>query len=501
MVTVLLFCAVSHNRSGDVPLRPKEMVTLLEEGRKQYNLVQARTTMPSFGSCWKDAVARLHFGCQNLDDGVQSDVALGFANCFLEGAGLPRHDCEDQDRPRETCLKTISDKAFIAYTEFFTHTHSMCFFIMSQLWHEETEKTIDKLSTSAADVAKQLQASEELQEELLIHQRKSVVIQQELLQNGVSLGSMLHESKNSLDLIFSEFRASTLEQQRLLSLVFQHLSTLQSWIVGEVSWVDSIAFYIPSFAFVYFLTSAQRTGNARIPGLIVLMLAGLMERFVSHILLSDGADPTYFEPVDIVNERLRWWVWLIRRCAIAADLLILAVTLYHYRNREEVMHHLLEEIKGQNEELLNYLHGKATNSNGLAQSTNLNKRDEADGLGYMPVLTSSSSSLSSPSTPPIHPSPSTSLLRGIRRSVQTINGMDSVAIPTAFSAFKPIKEQSSPGLQEHDQSLEVPPEESASSSVHQSTPKTKRKKRTPVALDSPGSSRYSLRRLRTPISS
>lgn len=64
-----------------------------------------------------------------------------------------------------------------------------------------------RLSTSAADVARQLEASEEVQEELLLHQRKSVLIQQELLENGVTLGSMLHESKDSLDLIFSEFRS------------------------------------------------------------------------------------------------------------------------------------------------------------------------------------------------------------------------------------------------------------------------------------------------------
>lgn len=92
-----------------------------------------------------------------------------------------------------------------------------------------------------------------------------------------------------------------MEQQRLLSMVFHHLSTLQSWIVGEVSWVDAIAFYIPSFAFVYFLTSAQRTASARIPGLLMLLFAGLIERFISYLLLSDGAEATSFQPVDVIN--------------------------------------------------------------------------------------------------------------------------------------------------------------------------------------------------------
>lgn len=84
-------------------------------------------------------------------------------------------------------------------------------------------------------------------------------------------------------------------------MVFHHLSALQSWIVGEVSWVDSIAFYLPSFAFLYFLTSAQRSASARIPGLIVLLFAGLIERFISYVLLSDEADAASFQPIDVIN--------------------------------------------------------------------------------------------------------------------------------------------------------------------------------------------------------
>ncbi|KAE8747519.1 hypothetical protein FOCC_FOCC005680 [Frankliniella occidentalis] len=498
-------CVVTFITSHDVPLRPREMVSLLEEGKRQYNLVQAKTSMPTFGSCWKTAIARMHGGCQHLDDRIQSEVALSFANCFLEGAGLPRHDCDGSDKSLtvklEDCLKTMPDKTFIAYTEFFTHTQSMCFFVMSQVWHEETEKTIDKLSTSAADVAKQLEASEELQEELLLHQRKSVVIQQELLENGVSLGSMLHESRDNLNVIFTEFRASTLEQQRLLSMVFHHLSALQSWIVGEVSWVDSIAFYIPSFAFVYFLSSAQRTTNARIPGLLVLLFAGLLERFISYILLSDGADGASFQPVDIINERLRWWVWLVRRCAIAANVVVLSITLYRYQDREEVMHQLLEQIKRQNEELLNHIHGRV---NGLKKTKSL---DEADGFGYMPVLTSSSSSLSGPvSTPSSRNSPGISHIKPVARTVPTTNGAMSpvrrvnIGIPTAHSAFIPIRENSPINESVTSSIIDTTIEENDSigvfSDINASTPRNKRnnKKKDLSENSSPVSTRYNLRR-------
>jgi len=45
----------------------------------------------------------------------------------------------------------------------------------------------------------------------------------------------------------------------------------------------------------------------------------------------------------------------VRRCAIALYTLLLSVTLYCYRDREEVMHQLLEQIKSQNEQLLKYI--------------------------------------------------------------------------------------------------------------------------------------------------
>ena len=44
--------------------------------------------MPRFGDCWKTALAELEHGCGNLDEDVQSRMALGFANCFLQKAGL-----------------------------------------------------------------------------------------------------------------------------------------------------------------------------------------------------------------------------------------------------------------------------------------------------------------------------------------------------------------------------------------------------------------------------
>lgn len=68
----------------------------------------------------------------NLNDEVQSRLALNFANCFLEKAGLRTYPCEP-DTPISECLVNIDNNAFTTYSNFFTHTHNMCYFLQSQV--------------------------------------------------------------------------------------------------------------------------------------------------------------------------------------------------------------------------------------------------------------------------------------------------------------------------------------------------------------------------------
>jgi len=78
-----------------------------------------------------------------LTEDVQQSLALQFANCFLEKAGQKTYPCNEVSDIRK-CFDGISDRAFTAYTSFFTHTQSICYFLQAQVWQVKTEKVVYK---------------------------------------------------------------------------------------------------------------------------------------------------------------------------------------------------------------------------------------------------------------------------------------------------------------------------------------------------------------------
>ena len=101
-------------------------------GKIQYDVIALDSQMPRYGPCWKQALRQLDAGCKKLDDDTQSRLALAFANCFLEKAGLRTYPCE-HGTPISECVNNIDSNAFTTYANFFTHTQNMCYFLQSQV--------------------------------------------------------------------------------------------------------------------------------------------------------------------------------------------------------------------------------------------------------------------------------------------------------------------------------------------------------------------------------
>ena len=57
------------------------------------------------------------------------------------------------------CLEGVGNNAFTAYSNFYTHTQNMCFFLESQVWHEETEDKIKRLSEASSSAAEAIDAA------------------------------------------------------------------------------------------------------------------------------------------------------------------------------------------------------------------------------------------------------------------------------------------------------------------------------------------------------
>uniref|UniRef100_A0A182NX65 Uncharacterized protein n=1 Tax=Anopheles dirus TaxID=7168 RepID=A0A182NX65_9DIPT len=123
-----------------------------------------------------------------LSDAVHVDVALRFTNCFMAMSGQQEEtlEClaERTDALRRLCMSQMSDRAFAVYTEFFTQTQSMCYFLQSQIWHRETERTINRLSSFSRAAGAQLELVNNMQDTLLQQQHEQHQLQAELLLIG-----------------------------------------------------------------------------------------------------------------------------------------------------------------------------------------------------------------------------------------------------------------------------------------------------------------------------
>ena len=94
-----------------------------DEGKKQYELVESKSRMPQYGTCWKSALAAMQAGCKLLTDDIQSRLALAYLNCFLEVQGRPTHEC-DASMAFKDCIYFLDDSDRGSLTTF-SRTHKI----------------------------------------------------------------------------------------------------------------------------------------------------------------------------------------------------------------------------------------------------------------------------------------------------------------------------------------------------------------------------------------
>jgi hypothetical protein len=116
-----------------------------------------------------------------------------------------------------------------------------------------------------------------------------------------------------------EFRTSTLEQKRILFDVFDRLTSLQAWAVGEISWLDTIVFYVSSIIVSYVVTATLRTQEARI-WIFIITVNAVVSQF-----LQDNEDQ-----LEVFKRNLYWWIWIwqCRKVMIAICVVCQIKTLY-----------------------------------------------------------------------------------------------------------------------------------------------------------------------------
>uniref|UniRef100_T1J0G9 Protein brambleberry n=1 Tax=Strigamia maritima TaxID=126957 RepID=T1J0G9_STRMM len=322
----------------------------VEEGKKQYTSLSRESQMPEFGSCWKNALNELNIGCKHLTDDTQSRLALAFTNCFLEKSGMETRICRPNQQISE-CVRILDFKGYTTYANFFTHTHSMCIFLQSQVWHEETGKVIVKLNENSVNVTRQLEQAQNLQIQLIKNQRKSMEAQDKLWNKGHELSRVLEMSKENVRQVAYDFKSSTEEQRQIIAQIFDRISSLQSILLGEVTGFYSILYNVIAAVAVYLITSTARTRGARFWLFVILVVNFSLERIIVWMADYSGVYVEHKEVETLIHFRQ----WNCRKLSAGIATLVLFFEIYRYRDYNLLNNQLLMEIKQQNLDISSFI--------------------------------------------------------------------------------------------------------------------------------------------------
>lgn len=276
----------------------------------------------SYGSCWKEALSHLHFSCKHLTEEIQSRLALSFANCFLEYSGSQTSPCPDAS-PISACLANSSDRVFSTYTEFFTHTQSICQYLQHREWQEQTHKTVAMLTENSEIVSQKLDESSKTQSKILDMQEAAMAEQRRLISNGRSLNMELAKSRSQARFAFDEFKASTNEQKHLIFEIFDRVKGLQHFVLGEFTSVYTFVYYFGGVFVIYLLTSVPQTASARIWLLLLKSGNVVLERILISYNLD--AEMSKLFPLEV---NVRFEISLLFHCKYIPIFSIICIHFY-----------------------------------------------------------------------------------------------------------------------------------------------------------------------------
>ncbi|KAM8754509.1 uncharacterized protein AB9X84_011319 isoform 2-T2 [Acanthopagrus schlegelii] len=319
-----------------------------ERGRMELRRVQSLAAQPRYGECWARALEHLDTRCRDLTSESQSRIALGFTMCHLSSSGRDFPSCPEGSEVSR-CTGAMDAIAFNAYTEFFTHTHSICHHLQSEAWQSQAEDTMYRLTESSAGVAEQLQSTRQMAEELIDAQSAALQAQQEILNNGEELRVTLRDSTQGLRAVFSELSSVSRAQQVALSELFNRVSFLQSFLLTEATCLSSICYNAAALCTSYLLTSTQRSSRARLGLLAQVCLNFYLERRICQFVLSsEHPDHKHAELISV-------YVSVLRRFMVCVGVCVLLCVCVRYRDpvqqNLEVLQQLRETQRGLQEAL------------------------------------------------------------------------------------------------------------------------------------------------------
>lgn len=268
-------------------------------------------------------------------------MALRFTDCFLEMSGQERLNCvsERTESLKRLCMSEMNERSFTVYREYFEQTHNMCFFLEGQKWQQETENTIYKFSSKSKEISELLDATSESQQAVLRQQKEEFTLQKEILKVGSNFSRMLIEAQQSFDKLSADLKNSTHMHKSILADLFRGINLFHNWIIQRYILVDCLLFYMSSLFVIIIATSLKCTEDSR---------AYLLINFAFN--LSFEIVVKVFSDVDFLRNDKSCWIFrtlFIMSCV--------CIFIYFFHRYEDSNAKLLNEIKEQNRQIVNYL--------------------------------------------------------------------------------------------------------------------------------------------------
>ena len=299
-----LLIAASTKHPDSSPARPN--IAVDEERRSLGEAKLRELERHSEGSpCWKEAVSHLDASCKDITDLQQSRLAVAFANCHLDKSNRRTYPCTDAMTIAE-CTRDMDPVAFQTYTDFFTHTGHICYFLQSQLWQERTENVITRLSDSSKEALGKLEESLDYHRVLDVKQSEVLMNQDKILDQDRKIAASLKETREYMGDAFIDMREMAENQRMLLAEVFGTLQQsvesvryLMSLFLVEFVGYETFAFFVAFWLVILFL---PRFGYSR--SLLHLVLFGdlameiLVRRIYGYFMFGNDKPP----PQDLVSE-------------------------------------------------------------------------------------------------------------------------------------------------------------------------------------------------------
>ncbi|XP_008400542.1 uncharacterized protein LOC103460226 isoform X2 [Poecilia reticulata] len=309
-----------------------------ERGRMELRRVQSLAAQPRYGGCWARALEHLDTSCRDMTSESQSRLALRFTHCHLSSSGRDFPSCPEGSEVSR-CTTGMDPVAFSTYTEFFTHTHSICHFLQSEAWQRRTESTMYRLTEASAGVAEQLQSTRQMANELMEAQSVALQAQKEILSNGEELRATLRDSTQGVQAVFSDLSSASRQQQVALSQLFQQLSFLQSFLLLEAHSLTSCCYNAAALCTAYLITSTPRSSRARLLLLVLVCVNFYLEKKIyQHVLSSD-------QPEHLHVDQASAYVAALRRLSVCVALCVLLLVCVRYRDPLQQSLEVLQQLR------------------------------------------------------------------------------------------------------------------------------------------------------------